>query len=82
MSKGEKKGGRKAHYETKSHFTLSCVSDRENTKKKGGMFQILKDVTMNTSVLMRLIKSPDIQCHNKSKQTTAEATDWYETQFT
>lgn len=74
MSKGEKKSGRKAHYETKSHFTLSCVSDRENTKK-GGMLQILMDVTMNTSVLMRLIKSLDIQCHNKSKQTTAEATD-------
>lgn len=30
-----KKGGRKAHDETKSHFTLSCVSDRENTKKGG-----------------------------------------------
>lgn len=72
--KVKKKSGRKAHYETKSHFTLSCVSDRENTKK-GGMLQILMDVTMNTSVLMRLIKSLDIQCHNKSKQTTAEATD-------
>lgn len=74
MSKGEKKGGRKAHYETKSHFTY-LVSVTEKIQKKGGMLQILKDVTMNTSVLMRLIKSPDIQCHNKSKQTTAEATD-------
>lgn len=81
MSKGEKKGEEKLIMKLKVTSPY-LVSVTEKIQKKGGMLQILKDVTMNTSVLMRLIKSPDIQCHNKSKQTTAEATDWYETQFT
>lgn len=78
MSKGEKKGEEKLIMKLKvtSPYLASVT---EKIQKKGGMLQILKDVTMNTSVLMRLIKSPDIQCHNKSKQTTAEATDWNET---